>query len=268
VYYVVCALVFLAAYLVNTTMISVFYHRGLAHSAVVLSPRSRWFVEHFGIWLTGLDPKSWVCMHRLHHTHSDTDQDPHSPLNWGLWGTFLGQHRSYERILVGLAKGKAEYCDVVSDIAFDIHRLNRMRIWWMPYVVHLAIALAVALPTGYWLLAAGYWLGIMTHPVEGFVVNAFGHAYGERNFHLDDNSRNNLWAAWLILGEGLQNNHHAHPASAKFSFKPHEVDVGWGIVKILDKLGALKINRRTLIHVVEAARAEVTEELPVLRRAA
>ena len=66
-YVLSCLGVFLIAYLINTTTISVLYHRGLAHGAVDLSPRTRSFAAAMGIWLTGLDPKGWVCMHRSFH---------------------------------------------------------------------------------------------------------------------------------------------------------------------------------------------------------
>ena len=68
-YILICAAVFLVAYLLNTTLITVFYHRGLAHRAVVLRPGARQFAARYGIWLTGLDAKGWVCMHRQHHRH-------------------------------------------------------------------------------------------------------------------------------------------------------------------------------------------------------
>ncbi|NOQ84816.1 MAG: hypothetical protein GQ551_12470, partial [Myxococcales bacterium] len=63
-YLATCAAVFLVAYLINTTIITVFYHRGLAHNAVELQPWARNFAARYGIWLTGLDAKGWVCMHR------------------------------------------------------------------------------------------------------------------------------------------------------------------------------------------------------------
>ena len=61
------------------------------------------------------------------------------------------------------------------------------------------------------------------------------------------NSRNNLLAAWLILGEGFQNNHHRYPASARFSYRRHEVDLGYGACVLLEKLGLLEIRREHLI---------------------
>ena len=253
-YLLACLVVFLVAYLVNTTTISVLYHRGLAHGAVELSPGLRRFTARAGIWLTGLDPKGWVCMHRRHHAFSDTAQDPHSPVRFGLFGLLLGQLRSYEATLVGLARGRAEYTSHVEDLEFEISTLNRRGLWYLPYLAHLAIAAAIALPTGYWLLGAAYFGGIMSHPIEGWIVNALGHAVGGRNFETPDNSRNNLVAALLILGEGLQNNHHRYPASARFSYRWSEVDPGYAICRVLEAAGVLAIHRATLIPAPGGAR--------------
>ena len=255
-YVLICAAVFLAAYLLNTTMISVFYHRGLAHGAVTLSPGARRFAARYGIWLTGLDPKAWVCMHRKHHEHSDTPEDPHSPVHYGMVGVLLGQLKSYERTLIGLARGEAEYVDAVADLDFPVSPINQNRLWVLPYALHFVVALAIALPTGMWALAICYFFGMMSHPLEGWIVNSLGHAVGSRNFDTPDNSRNNHLAAWLIVGEGYQNNHHSHPASAKFSYQPWEVDFGFGICLALEKLHVLEIQRRLLIP--EPPRATVT----------
>lgn len=246
-YLLLCISVFLAAYLVNATTISLFYHRGLAHGALRLGPRLSRFVATFGVWITGLDPLGWVCMHRLHHDHSDTDKDPHSPVHLGLVGVLFGQLRSYERVLVGLARGEAHYSSRVADIDFPVSWINRRRLWLLPYLAHLGVALAIALPTGMWALAACYYLGMMSHPIEGWMVNSLGHAVGGRNFDTPDNSRNNHLAAWLIMGEGYQNNHHRYPASARFSYRPSEIDLGYGLCLLLEKLGVLEINRATLI---------------------
>jgi len=246
-YLLTCLLVFLAAYLVNITTISVLYHRGLAHEAVRLSPGLRRFVARAGIWLTGLDPKGWVCMHRRHHAYSDTPADPHSPVNHGVPGVLLEQLRSYERTLIGLAKGDAEYTSHVEDIEFPTNWLNRSGLWYLPYAVHLALAVAVAAPTGYWLLGFAYLFGIMSHPLEGWMVNAFGHAFGGRNFDTPDNSRNHHITAWLVAGEGFQNNHHRYPASARFSYRWPEIDMGYAICRLFEVVGVLEVRRDTLI---------------------
>jgi len=242
-----CILVFLAAYLVNATVITVFYHRGLAHGAVELSPRARAFAAHAGFWLTGLDAKGWVCMHRRHHQYSDTDLDPHSPRRFGLFGLLPGQLRSYERTLIALVRREADYTDGVVDLDFPVSPSILRSQWYLPYLLHLGIALAIAVPGGWWALGASYWLGMMSHPIEGWIVNALGHAVGSRNFDTADDSRNNHLAAWLVFGEGYQNNHHRYPSSAKFSYRRRELDSGYVLCLGLERLGLLSIRRDSLI---------------------
>ena len=43
------------------------------------------------LWLTmGIDRREWVAVHRKHHVFSDQPQDPHSPVQRGVWQvTFL-----------------------------------------------------------------------------------------------------------------------------------------------------------------------------------
>jgi stearoyl-CoA desaturase (Delta-9 desaturase) len=246
-YLLLCALVFLAGYAVNTTVITVFYHRGLAHRAVRWSPRVEDWIARYGIWLTGLDAKGWVCMHRMHHAFSDTERDPHSPQYQGLFGVYLGQLKSYERVLRALARGDEAVVRHVRDLTFKTSWLNRHHLWLLPYALHLAIGLVLAIPSGSWLLGAAYFVGIMSHPIQGWIVNSLGHAVGHRNFDTPDNSRNNAFAAWLIMGEGLQNNHHRYPSSARFSYLPSEPDGGWILVQGLASLGVLTVDSAKLI---------------------
>ncbi len=246
-YSLVCLLVFLVAYLVNSTYMSVFYHRALCHGAVTLRPAFRRFVVASGNWVTSLDPKGWVCMHRLHHAHSDTAGDPHSPVEHGLLGVCRAQHKSYGRTLVGLHRGTQRYADLVKDLDFPVHWLNTKRLWLLPLTLHLTIAVLCGVVGGMWLLGAGYFFGLMCHPIQGWLVNSFGHARGPRNFETADNSRNNRWVSLLIVGEGLQNNHHAFPASAKFAYAPGEFDLGYHICRLCERLGLLTIERKMLI---------------------
>ncbi len=245
-YLIACGVVFAVAYLLNILTITVGYHRALAHKAVRLHPALRRVLIVGGNWLTGLDPKAWVVMHRLHHEHSDTPLDPHSPVNVGILGIAAEQLRSYKRVLVGLLREEPAYTRYAKDLDFPLNALNRGRLWFLPYVVHGGVGLALALSVG-WLLGAAYFFGMMSHPVQGGLVNSLGHAVGGRNFETSDNSRNNHLAAWLIFGEGFQNNHHRYPGSASFSYHRHEIDLGYGACVLLEKLGLAEINRAYLI---------------------
>ena len=77
-------------------------------------------------------------------------------------------------------------------------------------------------------------------------VNAIGHHFGRRPYA---NSATNLqWLAFLTAGEGLHNNHHAAPTSAKLSHRWYEIDPGWWVVRGLTLLGLARVRldpRRT-----------------------
>src|SRR5205823_1327855 len=81
---VVCLVLYLAAGL-GVTM---GYHRLLTHRSFQ-TPR---FVEYILTALGSLanqgGPLQWVAVHRIHHKHSDTEGDPHSPRD-GVWWAHL-----------------------------------------------------------------------------------------------------------------------------------------------------------------------------------
>lgn len=252
-YLAVCLLVFVASYSLIIVTTSIGYHRGLAHGAVRIHPLFRRLLLASGCWLTGIDPKAWVVMHRLHHAASDTPDDPHSPMNVGALGILGEQLRSYNRVLLGLERNEEKY----TSLGRDLERSWPIRsgMWFLPYLLHIGAAVAIVAASGAWLLAAAYFAGMMSHVIQGGLVNTLGHAVGGRNFDLPDNSRNNHAAAWLILGEGLQNNHHRYPSSARFSYRKPEVDPGYLVCRVLERLGVLRIERRTLMPVPEAGSA-------------
>jgi stearoyl-CoA desaturase (delta-9 desaturase) len=250
-YLALCVAAFLLTYGFTIVTTSVGYHRGLAHGAVKLREPWRRLLVVTGIWLTGVDPKAWVVMHRLHHAHSDTDEDPHTPSGrrkgvLGFASMFVRQLVGYNRILDRIRAGD----ETVTSIGKDLELSWCMRTWgagWLPLLLHVGIALGIVALGGGWLLAGAVFAGMMSHIVQGAIINYFGHAYGGRNFDSDDDSRNNHFAGWLVLGEGFQNNHHRYAKSARFSYLGHELDIGFGACLVLEKLGVLDIDRATLI---------------------
>lgn len=245
--WLICCTVFLGAYIINMTYISVLLHRGMTHGSVRLS----WFldrlVRHTGIWMTGMDPVSWCCMHRMHHEHSDQEHDPHSPVRYGILGVFKAQYDNYNQTAAAIVAENPDYIRFIEDIPYRVHWIKRYNVWFLPYLLHAAVGLLLGLAFQNWLVGTCYWVGMLSHPIQGWMVNSFGHAVGYRNFKTDDSSRNNTFVAWTALGEGFQNNHHAHPASAKFAYRWFEIDFGWIICWTLEKIGLLKINRDLLI---------------------
>jgi len=75
------------------------------------------------------------------------------------------------------------------------------------------------------------------------VINGVGHWWGYRNIDNGDSSRNLWpWAIW-IGGEELHANHHDDGASAKFSQKWWEFDIGWMYIEILRRCGLAQTRR-------------------------
>ena len=62
-------------------------------------------------------------------------------------------------------------------------------------------------------------------------INAVGHTFGEQPY--DNSATNGQVLALLTSGEGLHNNHHAAPTSAKFALGKGEIDPGWWVVRLL-----------------------------------
>lgn len=239
-------LIFTICYIITITYTSIFYHRALAHNALTLPKYMIKFIEKTGMYVTGIDPLAWICMHRMHHIHSDTKEDPHSPCHTGFWYTFVKQHKSFERTLIRLIRRDKKFTGIVKDIPFKIHWLNRRGLWYLPFVAHMVIGLLLGLVTKNVFIGCGYFFGMCSHPIQGFMVNSFGHAVGYRNFDHPDNSRNNTLVAWLVFGEGYQNNHHQYPNSPKFSVRNFEIDFGYLMVKFLALFGIVKIKYKNI----------------------
>ncbi len=106
----------------------------------------------------------------------------------------------------------------------------------------LGLALRCTAPLA-WATGAAYWFGMMSHPIQGWMVNSLAHRYGYRNFASADQSRNHPLVAWLVMGEGYQNNHHEAPTSPKFSVRWFEFDSGYLLCLIAERLNWLTVKR-------------------------
>ena len=219
---------FLAAALVTQASIfatTVYLHRVLAHRALTVRPPVA-MVFRLIIWLmTGIAPRAWVAVHRRHHAFSDTPQDPHSPIQLGFWAVQLGNVKLYrDTIRDGVTVSKYS-----RDLPPD--RLDRM------LFDHAFAGLAVGI--GFLILVLGPVAGLLAAGIHTVVylsisaaVNAVGH--------------NNQWLAWISGGEGLHNNHHAAPTSARFSLAGGQADPGWWLIRLLLRTNQAEVRHEEL----------------------
>ena len=102
----------------------------------------------------------------------------------------------------------------------------------------------------YYNFATEWWLWLLLpaqfllSPIHGAIINWFAHKYGYINFKVGDTSKNFLPFDFLMMGESYHNNHHKHGNRAKFGgFRWHEIDPTYLVIKVLDKIGIIKINK-------------------------
>ena len=209
---------------------TVYLHRTLSHRAITMRPALS-FGFRLLLWMTtGIAAREWVAVHRKHHAHTDTDEDPHSPARLGWLRVQLTNVALYRRTAADPEVLRRYAKDVPPDrwdrILFDHAFLG----------LGLGIALLVFL-FGWWaaLLAAG--VHTVVYLSMSGAVNAVAHTFGRRTY---DNSATNVqWLAFLTGGEGLHNNHHEMPTSARFSFHRGEFDPSWSAIRLLLRLGWL-----------------------------
>jgi len=216
--------------------VTLFLHRSQAHKAVTFHPIIAYFFRTW-LWLTtGMITKQWVAIHRKHHRFSDVDGDPHSPIVYGIKNIFFrGVYYYYlaaKDTAIMFAYGKGTPNDWMERNVFTAK--SRYGILTM---LAINVALFGWLGLGIWVIQM-LWIPFWA----ASIVNGVGHWFGYRNGETRDASRNILpWGIW-IGGEELHNNHHLAPASAKFSRKWFEFDIGWMYIKLLSYVGLAKIH--------------------------
>jgi fatty-acid desaturase len=61
------------------------YHRYFTHRSFSTPKPVQYLMAVCGAMAGEAGPIAWVAAHRYHHTYSDTENDPHSPLRGFLW---------------------------------------------------------------------------------------------------------------------------------------------------------------------------------------
>jgi stearoyl-CoA desaturase (delta-9 desaturase) len=224
---------------------TVYLHRTLSHRALTVHPAIDQ-VFRFFVWITtGIRPRQWVAVHRKHHAFTDVEGDPHSPVLNGWVKVQLQNVAMYRR--------EANNPETMARYAKDLPQTTADRLFYDHALLGLGIGVAILVLTFGWqvgLLAALFHLNIYLS--GSAAVNAIGHRFGRRPY---DNSAGNLqWLAFITAGEGLHNNHHAAPTSAKLSHRWFEIDYGWWVIKALTWMRLARV-RLSELRLTPAAKA-------------
>ena len=242
-------LAFVGLTLFGTLGINLGYHRLLSHHALEVP---KWLEHTFTtLALCSLEdtPLRWVTTHRLHHVHSDTPSDPHSPRDGVMW-SHCGWlfRRAPDRRTVAAFDRYAR--DLLDDPWYRRLESRPFTILWiyLGQMLLFAVAgfafgalLSGSAAAGARLAASWVVWGVLVRTVAvwhiTWSVNSLTHLLGYRTYDTGEDSRNNWFVAIVANGEGWHNNHHHDPASASNQHRWWELDVTWWIILALERAG-------------------------------
>ena len=251
-------LVLLGTTHITIATVTIFLHRTQAHRGIDLHP----VVSHFfraWLWLTtGMVTKEWVAIHRKHHAKCDTVDDPHSPVIHGHWGVLrfgVDMYRKESKNLETLERyGHGTPDDWVERNIYSKYT-------WQGMGVSLVIFFAL-----FGFVGLSMWcIQLIWIPVTAAgIINGTGHHWGYRNYLTEDASTNIVPWGIIIGGEELHNNHHAFGASARFSHRWYEFDIGWIYICALSALGLAKVRKVAPALKLRTVEGDVDETLQAI----
>ena len=230
-------------YLLSAIGITVGYHRLFTHKSFETYRPVKLVLALLGSMAVEGPLLKWVAIHRRHHQHSDSEDDPHSPHGHGdgVWGTLKGLWWAhvgwiFEPDVPGLYR-------YVADLYPDklLRRISVLFPLW--------VAVSLLIPTVLGGLITWSWTGaflgfiwgglarvFLVHHVT-WSINSVCHLWGTRPFRSHDESRNNAIFGVIGLGEGWHNNHHAFPTSARHGLRWWKFDASYLIIRGLELCG-------------------------------
>ncbi len=221
---------------------SFFYHRYAAHGIFYLSPGWEKFFYIFCYIIHGssfMNAGAYGIMHRLHHAHTDEQEDPHSP------------HYSLN-VLTLMWKTRSSYQDILQEkIQFDQKYSKDLPAWpLLEKIGHNWISrlLWAVIYAGIFMLLCDAWWQFLFLPVviassafHGVVVNWWAHKFGYENYPMTNTSKNIIPVDVFFAGEAYHNNHHKHPGRANNAVKWFEIDPTYQVIRLMHWLKILRI---------------------------
>jgi stearoyl-CoA desaturase (delta-9 desaturase) len=232
-----------ALYFIRMFAITGGYHRYFSHRTYKTSRVFQFLIAVVAQTSAQRGALWWAAHHRRHHLYSDQPQDLHSPIQDGFW---------YSHVL-WIFNGE-NYGTDYSRIP-DLTRYPELRFLDKYYLLPPILLGTVIFFT---LGAPGLFFGFFASTVllwhGTFTINSLSHVFGKRRFATSDDSRNNVFLAFVTLGEGWHNNHHRFSSSTRQGFYWYEYDITYYGLKLLSWLGLVWQLRPVPASILEEGR--------------
>jgi stearoyl-CoA desaturase (delta-9 desaturase) len=230
------------------------YHRLFAHPTYKASWPVRLFYLVFGAASVQNSALKWCADHRLHHSQTDTDDDPYN-IRRGFWWAHIGW-------IFHKKPGEGDPRRVKDLVA------DRLIVWQDRNYVLLAVVfgglvpLALGFlwgdPIGALLVACCLRLVVQWHAT--FAVNSFAHWLGSQPYSRATSARDSFLTALITLGEGYHNFHHRFQADYRNGVRWYHFDPTKWFVWTLERVGLTWDLRRTSPEAIERALVAVRAE--------
>lgn len=249
---------FIAVWYLSLFAQTFFHHRYASHGAFKMSKGWEKFFFVFTYIMQGshyMSPRAYAIMHRLHHAHTDTELDPHSPnFSSNIFSMMWRTRNIYRDIFHERIPVDEKYTKNLPEWkSFDRFANSTVsRLLWVGVYVAFFVMFATS-PWLYLLLPVIMGMGAF----HGAIINWFAHKFGYKNFILKNTSENLFSVDILMLGESYHNNHHKRPSAINFGVRWHEVDPVYPVILLFNKLGIIQVPK---LVPVTAPVAAITEK--------
>lgn len=247
--------------------ITIGYHRLLTHRSFQTPRWLEWTMVTLALCCLQDSPARWVATHRMHHVHSDEEEDPHSPLVAFVWGhmgwLFLRNHD-----LTHISNYSRYARDMLADPFYfwiERHPIAPLCFYLAQCVPYFGIPLLLSMLMGtafsqalVFATSVLIW-GVFVRTVcvwhITWSVNSLTHMFGYQNHATGENSRNNWLVALIAAGEGWHNNHHHDQACCTLQHRWWEFDLTYWEIRALRLVGLasdLKVRREERVRLAGA----------------
>jgi len=263
-------LLFVCGYYVANITVGIGLHRLWSHDSYKINKYVEFVLVILSAGTLQGPALSWASNHFKHHTHTDTDLDPHSPLKYqskvrGFWWSHMGW----------MLEGEGSWKSITKVTMVKLGR-NKLLRWQLKYYWELAIIMNLFVPAivGFAIgnsLQSAYagflfiGLGRALQQQITFFVNSLCHFAGTKKY-VKSTSGDIWWLALLLLGENYHNYHHAFPSDYRNGAKWYHFDAHKWIIYLMSLCGlAWDLNRTPKIR-IEAKMSQTIEQYASLRR--
>lgn len=246
---------------------SFFHHRYAAHGHCSMSKGWEKFFHVMCFITQGssyISAAAYGMMHRLHHAHTDTEHDPHSPhyslnafhMMWITRNNYINIYKGHTDVASKYRKD-LPYWDSFDKI---VHTWPMRTLWALVYI---GVYSQLATQWWHWLFLP---LSLSMGSLQGMAVNWWAHRFGYENFKMRNTSKNILPVDLFFVGEAFHNNHHRHPGRPNNAFRWFELDWTYQGMRLMSAMGIIKMRGAKVLPVTVPAAASkviVREEVGV-----